>query len=154
MRIRNQSDFVSGLMYVLLGIAFAGGATMYQMGTPERMGPGYFPFWLGVILAVIGALLVFSSVHRKGDEDRLEAWYLRGLITVLASVLIFGFLLPTMGLVISVAVLVIISSFASREFSWRVSLLNAIFLAITSVLIFVYGLQLQFSAWPNIEWRG
>jgi hypothetical protein len=52
--IKSQKDFFSGLMFLLVGIAFAWGAGGYSVGTGARMGPGYFPMVLGVLLAGIG----------------------------------------------------------------------------------------------------
>ena len=48
MNIKSQKDFFSGLMFLVVGVAFAWGATTYKVGTGARMGPGYFPLMLGV----------------------------------------------------------------------------------------------------------
>ena len=52
MNIKSQKDFFSGLMFLVIGGAFALGATSYTLGTSARMGPGYFPMMLGVIMAI------------------------------------------------------------------------------------------------------
>jgi len=59
MKIGSQKDFLSGLMFSGVGIAFAWGASGYSLGTGARMGPGYFPLMLGVILALLGMLITF-----------------------------------------------------------------------------------------------
>ncbi|MDP3170649.1 MAG: tripartite tricarboxylate transporter TctB family protein, partial [Polaromonas sp.] len=61
MNIKNQKDFFAGLMFMGVGVAFAWGATNYNVGTGARMGPGYFPLMLGVLMAVIGAAITFTS---------------------------------------------------------------------------------------------
>ena len=54
MKIKSQRDFFSGLMFTAVGVAFAWGATTYNVGSGARMGPGYFPLMLGIVLAFIG----------------------------------------------------------------------------------------------------
>ncbi|MBV4396123.1 tripartite tricarboxylate transporter TctB family protein, partial [Advenella alkanexedens] len=69
MHIKNQQDFWSGLMFIALGIGFALFATSYDMGTPARMGPGYFPFWLGVVLALLGGVVTIGSLRGEEADD-------------------------------------------------------------------------------------
>ena len=68
MKIKSQKDFWSGLMFVATGLGFAAGATNYSFGTSARPGPGYFPFGLGILLAILGVIVLFlivgSSVYR------------------------------------------------------------------------------------------
>ena len=54
--IKSQKDFFAGLLFLVLGVAFALGAQTYNVGTGARMGPGYFPLMLGVVLALLGAI--------------------------------------------------------------------------------------------------
>src|SRR5512144_2585025 len=49
-KIKSQKDFFAGLMFTAVGIAFAWGATTYSVGSGARMGPGYFPLMLGILL--------------------------------------------------------------------------------------------------------
>ena len=70
MLIKSQKDFFSGLMFTVVGAAFAYGATGYSVGTGGRMGPGYFPLLLGVILAILGGIIMFKAlvVHTADGE--------------------------------------------------------------------------------------
>lgn len=65
MQLRNRQDFWSGVMFIALGLGFAWQASSYQMGTAARMGPGYFPFWLGIVLALLGAIVLLGSLSRR-----------------------------------------------------------------------------------------
>ena len=56
MKIKSQKDFFAGLMYLVVGGAFAIGAYGYNVGTAARMGPGYFPMILGILLVGVPAL--------------------------------------------------------------------------------------------------
>ncbi|WP_066731618.1 tripartite tricarboxylate transporter TctB family protein [Cupriavidus sp. D384] len=148
MRIRSQKDFASGLMFILVGLSFSFVARGYSMGTAAKMGPGYFPFWLGIVLAVLGALVLWGSLSSRMEEDHLARWDLKILLWILGSVVLFGLLLKPLGMVLSVVVLVLVSSMASHEFSWKGAVLNAIILVIISMGAFVYGINLQMPVWP------
>lgn len=148
MEIRNQKDFGAGLMYMVIGVFFAYMATQYQMGTPAKMGPGYFPFWIGVLLTAIGLLVLVGSLRAKAPIEKIPAfnWKIIGLIT--GSVVLYGVLLPIMGFAFSILVLVFMSASASHEFNWKGTLVNAIALAGSTYLVFVMGLKLQFPLLP------
>ncbi|SPA26267.1 tripartite tricarboxylate transporter TctB family protein [Cupriavidus taiwanensis] len=148
MRIRSQKDFASGLMFILVGFGFSWVARGYSMGTAAKMGPGYFPFWLGIVLALLGALVLFGSLSSKAEEDSLARWDIKTLLWILGSVVLFGLLLKPLGMVLSVLVLVLVSSMASHEFSWKGAILNAVILVLISLGAFVYGINLQMPVWP------
>lgn len=67
MKIKNQRDFWSGLMFIVVGVGFAWGATSYSFGSSARPGPGYFPFGLGIILAALGALVLFKALTIEAE---------------------------------------------------------------------------------------
>ena len=96
MKIKSQRDFWSGLMFIGVGLAFAWGATNYSFGTSARPGPAYFPFGLGVLMAIMGALVWFGSITvetEDGDPIGSIAW--KPLIIITFSVALFGFILGT-----------------------------------------------------------
>jgi hypothetical protein len=148
-QLANQKDLATGAMYVVFGVAVAFVSTGYGTGSAMRMGPGYFPFWLGVILAGLGVILILQAAFRPPEEtQKLTGWDLRVVSVVLVSVLLFGLLLRPLGLPLTVAVLTVTSSFANRESSWTTTALTAIGLAALGVLVFVYGLGLPMPLWP------
>ena len=149
MKIKSQRDFYSGWMFLVSGSLFAYGATEYNMGTSANPGAGYFPLMLGIILALLGALVLFRSITvdtEDGEPVGPIAW--RPLTVVVTSIVAFGFLLPRMGLVVTVPVLILMVSLAGDEFSWKGGLLNATVLTGFAWLVFVYGLNLVIPMWP------
>ena len=151
MRIKSQRDLWSGLMFLVVGVAFAWGATSYSFGSSARTGPGYFPFGLGVILAILGAFILFEALTietEDGEPVGAVAW--KPLAVILASVAIFGAVLPRLGMLISLPILVLLSSWASDEFTWQASVINAVVLTAASWLIFVKGLGLTIPVLPMI----
>jgi len=149
MQLKNKQDFWSGVMFVALGLGFAWGATQYQMGDAARMGPGYFPFWLGICLAALGAVVTLTALSPKAEETEVTKFDFKILAIIIGSVIMFGALLRPLGLYLSMFLLVVISSVASHEFSWKVAVLNAIFLVVFCWLAFIKGLGLIFPLWPS-----
>ncbi len=150
MKIKSGRDFWSGLMFVTIGIGFAWGATFYDFGNSARPGPGYFPFGLGVILALIGAMVLFKALTIEtadGNKVGPVAWKPLGI--VLGSVAAFGFLLPWLGMVLTLPVLIVIAALAGDEFRWREALVNAAVLTLGSWLVFIKGLGLVLPLWPS-----
>ncbi|HEV8692139.1 MAG TPA: tripartite tricarboxylate transporter TctB family protein [Ideonella sp.] len=149
MKVKSQKDFWSGLMFVIVGGAFAIGALNYSFGSSARPGPAYFPFGLGVLLAILGAMILFESLTiETEDGEPIGAFAWKPLVVILASVLIFGFLLPRLGMVISLPLLVLVSSYASDEHTWLGSIINAVVLTVMSWAVFVLGLKLTIPMWP------
>ena len=148
MQLRNKQDFWSGVMFILLGLGFAWKATSYSMGTAARMGPGYFPHWLGIIMAILGAVVLLSSLRPKAEKTDVAPFDFKILAIIISAIVLFGLLLRPMGMIFSLFLLVAISSFASHEHSWKVTVANAAFLTLLCWLSFVKGLKLVFPIWP------
>lgn len=149
MRIRNHRDFWAGVMFVAIGGLYAGFSFEYEIGTGARMGPGYFPLLLGILLTVLGLIVLWGSMVRSALVLRVAPIGWRELFLVLGAVAIFALTLPWLGMVISVALLILISAFASHEFNWKETIISIIVLLIMSWLVFVKGLELQFPVWPT-----
>ena len=149
MKIKSQKDFWSGLMFLAVGLAFAWGATFYSFGTSARPGPGYFPLGLGLLLAALGALALFEALTiETEDGEPIGAFAWKPLGTILAAVLLFGLLLPRLGMAATIPILVLVASFAGDEFHWRGVLISAVALTLGSWLIFIRGLKLVIPVWP------
>jgi len=158
MKIKSQKDFFSGVMFGLMGVAFAWGATNYNVGEAARMGPGYFPLMLGVLLAAMGLIIMFFSlVVETADGEKFGSWAWKPLGWVLGANLVFGILLgglpsiklPSMGMIAAIYALVILSSLAGENFKIKPVLMLATVLAIGSYLAFIILLKLQMPVWPT-----
>ncbi|MFN0183668.1 MAG: tripartite tricarboxylate transporter TctB family protein [Aquabacterium sp.] len=150
MKIKSQKDFWSGLMFLLVGIGFAWGALNYNFGSSARPGPGYFPFGLGVLQALLGAFIMFEALTietEDGEPIGAAAW--KPLLIVTGAMVLLGFMLPKLGMAISLPVLVLLASLADPEFSWRGSIINATALTVFSWLVFIVGLKLTIPLWPT-----
>jgi len=144
--VRHQKDFVAGLMFIAIGIAAIVISSNYPLGTAARMGPGYFPRVLGILLIVLGAILSLRAL--RFDGPRLPAWPWRPTAVVLGSVVLFGSIVQTIGVAFSTVILIAVASSASREFRPKEALISGVFLSALAVGVFVIGLKLQLPIWP------
>jgi hypothetical protein len=158
LKIKSQKDFFSGVMFSAVGVAFAWGATSYTIGEGARMGPGYFPLLLGIILTLLGAAISLQAlVIETEDGDKIGPWAWKPLGFVIAANLLFGVLLgglpsigvPAMGLIAAIFGLTIVASLAGDTFNMKEVLVLATVLAIGNYVAFVWLLKLQFPVWPS-----
>ena len=158
MKIKSQKDFFAGLMFLAVGVAFAWGATTYSVGSGARMGPGYFPLLLGILLAIIGGTVMFkSTVVETEDGDKIGKWAWRQIVFIIGANLLFGILLaglpsigiPAMGLMVAIYGLTFVASLAGSSFNFKEVFLLATVLAAGSYVAFVWALALQFPVWPS-----
>jgi len=148
LKIRNQRDFGAGIMYMVIGLFFTIVATQYPMGTAAKMGPGYFPFWLGILMTLLGLLVLVKSMGAKAAIESIPKFNWKIIAQITGAVVLYGILLPTLGFVVAVFVLVFMSASASHEFHWKGTLINATFLVVFTYSVFVLGLKLQFPLLP------
>ena len=158
MKIKSQKDFYSGLLYTVVGAAFAYGATSYNVGSAARMGPGYFPLLLGSLLAIIGGIIIFKAlVVETPTGDRVGSWAWKPLSFIIAGNLLFGVLLgglpsikfPAMGLIVAIYGTTLVVSMAGDKFKLKEVLILATVLSVLSYLAFIVLLKLQFPVWPS-----
>jgi hypothetical protein len=169
LRIKSERDFWSGFAFVVVGVAFAVGATHYPMGPPcatddacaaslwarfaqlsAQPGAGYFPLCLGVLLAFVGALVLFKALAFESEGgDAIGAFAWRPLLAIVGAIVVFAALLEPIGLVGSVAMLVGISSLADDGRRWQGVLASAAVSILVAWLILIRLLKLAIPAWPG-----
>lgn len=158
MHIQNQKDFYAGLMFTCVGVSFAWAASTYSMGSGAKMGPGYFPLMLGILLTVLGgAISVKALVIPILDGEKIGHFAWKPLFFVISANLVFGASigglpligLPPMGLIFGIYLLTFIATQGGEEFNFKEVTVVATLLAIMSYLAFVVLLKLQFPVWPT-----
>ena len=148
MTIRAPKDFWSGVMFIAFAAVALLAARGYSLGSAGKMGPGYFPLLLGGVLALIGAILMVRSFAIEGE--RVGRVGIVPLFVVALAVCLFAFFIETLGLVIALLTVTIVSAFASREFRAIEAGLLAAVLAVFVVVVFVYALRLPLPVWPAL----
>jgi hypothetical protein len=147
MQIKNHRDFWAGILFIVTGILFMILSRQYQLGTAAKMGPGYFPTILGGLMAVLGLMVLLPAF--KGPQVKVTRIELRMILLVLVAVAVYAMALPTLGFIVALFLLILISSFASHEFNLKTTLISSVVLLGFSWLVFVKGLELQFPFLPT-----
>lgn len=145
MKSKDMQDLVGGAALTALGIFAAIYAQRYEFGELNRMGPGYFPVALGVVLAVLGLLIAIPAFFRTGEKIHVE-W--KTFLLVLGSIVVFALTLKVIGLILATALAVIVSSLADRETRWKGRIILAIGVAAITYMVFGFGLGMVLPAWP------
>lgn len=136
--ISSPKDLGAGLIYLGVGIAAIVIARDYGMGNAVRMGPGYFPTVLGILLVLIGAISIVRSLRAQGGAVGAINW--RGIALIAGAVLSFALLVRPLGLVFTIPLLIFVSAYASSHFRAKATLGIAIGLTVFCSLVFVKGL--------------
>lgn len=146
---RDIQGLLGGGLLVALGLFTAWYAhDHYALGNVARMGPGYLPMILGGVLALLGLIVVVPAWRRPGKPIRAE-WTNAGF--VVASIVLFGLLLPRLGLVVATMATALVALVPDRQLVWLTKLKVAMAIALITYLIFVVGLSMNLPAWP---WSG
>lgn len=147
----SKQDAWSGGVLCVLGLAVIVQGSSYSMGTLSRMGPGYFPVALGVLLVFLGILCLFSSSLSPYDEDEEHIappeW--RGWLCIIGGVIAFIVLGKYGGLVPATFALVFISALGDRTHTLLTATALSVFVTILGIVIFAWALELQF---PMFRW--
>lgn len=148
MKITSQEDFWGGVMFIAFGALAIFIAQDYPFGTAARMGPGYFPTWIGIGLIVLGAMIAATGFKEKGEGIGQFAW--KAMVLLSIAFIFFGWAIDHIGFVGAVAVMVALASAAGKDFRWKEMIVVAIVLIIGCWALFIKGLDLPF---PLFWWR-
>lgn len=145
----DQKDLLGGVLLCVIGIAVVGYTfTELKMGTIRSMGPGMFPAALGAVLAVIGFLIALFSPRGERPVPKPE---IRSLLAVVAGLSAFALTIDRFGLLAAIALLTIISSFASRKLTPKHIVILFVVLTLLAWLIFIvgFGMPIHLVEWPS-----
>ncbi len=140
--LRNNKDFIAGLLFLALGILTVFFARDYAMGSAARMGPGYFPTVLGGLLCLFGVYIMIRGIRSGAPVQGTWGWRPLGLITL--SIVVFGYTMEILGLVPALMVLFFVAALAGHEFHFKEVLLLSILMSAFAAAVFVYGLKLPY----------
>jgi putative tricarboxylic transport membrane protein len=154
---RSPQDAAGGLFLIVFGLFAWWLGSDLATGTLRAMGPGMLPKAFAIILAGLGALMVLGSLRHQGPE--LESWSIRGILYVLGGCILFGLMIrgfevgplkvPSLGLVVSGPLVVMVSGMAATDRNWRELIVFAIGMTIFCGVLFKYilGLPIPLAPW-------
>ena len=161
MKIGHPKNFWGGVIFAIIGATFALIAKGlpflpfmpgYAMGTPARMGPAFFPFWLGLLLFLLGVIIAINGVREKGGEgSAFPRFHWKPNFWVLGAVVMFGIVMKPIGMLLAGVALIVVACIGSPTFQLRRSIILGVVLSVFCALVFVAGLKLPIPLCPDIE---
>ena len=145
LRVKSPQDLGAGLVFMLIGLAGLYFGSELAFGSAARMGPGYFPTVLSILILALGIIIGLRGLSVEGPP--VEPVQLRPIAFVVAAILIFGVLIETVGLALTAVLLTLFAAFARRDVKLSETLLLGAGLAIFAVTVFVYVLGQPLPAW-------
>ncbi len=147
---RNPNDFFTGIFLLAVVAVFAYGLLELPIGTAYRMGPGYFPMVLMILLAIFALIILVNGFTTDGEAVGEIPW--KALFIITLSVVLYGFTLRGLGFVPALALTVLVSTFAADRWNAKAALGSTVVLVASCFLIFVKGLGLPLA--PFGPWLG
>jgi len=148
LKITSQEDFWGGVMFIAFGALAIFIAQDYPFGTAARMGPGYFPTWIGIALVVLGLMIAATGFKEQGEG--IGKFNFKAMLLLSVAFIFFGWAIDHVGFVLAVAVMVFLASAAGKELRWKEVPIIAVVLIIGTWALFIKGLELPF---PLFWWR-
>ncbi|MGE0036585.1 MAG: tripartite tricarboxylate transporter TctB family protein [Xanthobacteraceae bacterium] len=147
-RIRAPKDFWSGLMFCGFAAVAMLAARGYSLGTVGKMGPGYFPLLLGAVLAGLGGILIGRSLVLDGEP--MARLHVLPIAVIAFAVALFGLMIEPFGLIVTLAVLILVTAWAGADSRLVETAVLAVALIAFSIGVFVYLLGLPIAIWPSL----
>ena len=159
MKIGHPKEFWGGVLFAAIGFTFAIiaygvkflGIQGYAMGVPARMGPAFFPFYLGILLFLLGVAIAVGGFRHTGPDETFPRFHWRPIFFILGAVVLFGIVLKAVGMLLAGILLVVIAGFGSATFSIKRSVILAVILVVFCAMVFVWGLKLPIPLCTDIE---
>lgn len=148
LKIKSQEDFWAGIMFIGFGVLAIVVSRDYPMGSAMRMGPGYFPTYLGVIMAVLGAIISAMAFKVEGGKVAHFAW--RAIVLLSVAFVLFAWGIDHIGFIPSLVIMIFLAALAGKEFHLKEIMVLSIVLVVGCWALFIKGLELPF---PLFWWR-
>ncbi len=140
-----RKDFAAGLLLTAFGVAALVLGGDLPLGSARRMGPGYVPFGLAILLIAIGAVIAATSLVAGGET--IERPRARPLVGVLAGGVAFALLVGTGGILLATAGAILGGAVADRSTRWGEAAILAVACAAFSAVVFVELLAVPMPLW-------
>jgi hypothetical protein len=139
---RALKDILAGAVIIALGLAFAIGALGYEVGDPLRMGPGYMPLALGILVIGLGIGIVIKG-FLAGEGEAIAPVDWRAIVLLTAALLFFGLTVRGLGVAVALLGATLLASLARSRTPLIEVVLISVGLAVLSVVLFIFVLQLR-----------
>lgn len=146
---RIKRDYYAGALMVLIGAVAINEGRNYQLGTLQKMGPGYFPMMLGALLILLGILIAGTASTGGGEEESLPHTEWRGWACIIAGPILFVFFGRFFGLLPATFACVFVSALGDRETTLKGAAILSASVTVFGILLFSYLLKVSM---PILKW--
>ena len=144
----SKRDLAAGSLLIVVGAGILAESTRYAFGTVGRMGPGYYPSIVGVVMAAVGALIILNRNKAGGDEhDGAVPADWRGIACIIAGILSFIVLAAYAGFAAATFACVFIAALGDRTATVKGAAALAAGATVFGMLLFSYALQMPLPLW-------
>jgi hypothetical protein len=149
-----KKDYYGGGLMVLIGLAAIYASVPYKIGSLARMGPGFFPCAIGVLMAITGVLIAATASSQKEPVPAMVGHAhglpdLRGAVCIILALLAFIFCGYYLGLLPATFAIVFIAALGDRSNTVVQAVVLALAMSVISAVVFSWALQLQL---PLFKW--
>jgi len=142
-----KRDYYAGGLMLLLGVGAAVTGSGYKFGSLARMGPGFMPVVLGVVLAFLGILIAGTALASSEPDDKKfmpdnPQWF--GWACIIAGPIMFIILGHYGGMIPAIFACVLVSALGDKTATYKSSLILAAGVTVFGVLLFHYLLNIPF----------
>lgn len=146
--IAKNKDVLAGLLFMAMGSIAFYVSLGYRFGTTVRMGPGYFPRVLSLLLVGFGITILIKGISKGGKMVSQWGWVSVGLLTL--SMVLFGFMIEAFGFLPALATMFLVAAYAGNEFHLREVFVLTAAMSLFAYVVFIWGLKLPY---PLFAWN-
>ena len=100
--MNKKFDRIAGIAFLLIGILFVvESQRISESAYGSAVGPKVFPMWLGIILILLSARLIYETFKYKSEQTGKEQLQYKKFLIIFVSALLYAFLLEIIGYVLS-----------------------------------------------------
>jgi Tripartite tricarboxylate transporter TctB family len=138
-----------GAVLIVISIIALVSTSALEAGSLAEIGPALIPRALAALLLILGAVILLAGLRAGADGERLQAWKLRPMVSILGGIILFGLTVRTIGIVFAAPLALMTAGFATAETRWGELALFVLCLTVfCSVLFrFVLGLSIPLAPW-------
>jgi putative tricarboxylic transport membrane protein len=138
---------ISGIFFLAVGIFFSAYARSVEIGTWNEPGPGFLPFWGGIVLTAMSVSLLLRTFWGKLPAithsffPRSDSW--KRVAATFAALIAYNFLLTPLGFTLTTFLFIgFLVRFIFPQ-TWTRTLVVAVLCALAARLLFISFLETQ-----------